>query len=222
MIIHDFSNNCSLLNVFISALRNINDQVDSVRFRKNLERIGEVFAYEISKTFDYKIQSVNTPFSKKDINIPTHSVVVSSILRAGLPLHQGILNYFDNATSAFVTSYTNHAQRDNNHGDSIESYVSKVNIDNKILIIADPMLATGASMVAAYNAILKSKKKIDPVTIHFVVVVASPEGVDNLKKAIIGENIHLWVLSIDTHLNEKGYIIPGLGDAGDLAFGSFE
>jgi uracil phosphoribosyltransferase len=219
MIIHDFSKKNSLLNLFITSLRDKIKQKDSIFFRRNLERIGEVFAYEISKTLIYQSKFIVTPFAEKEVFLPLYPVVVSSILRAGIPLHQGILNYFDTAASSFVTPFY---RNQDGVAQNLKSYASKTNIDNTTLIIADPMLATGASMIEAYDALLQLKEKDNPVSVHFVVVVASPEGLQKMQEVITENNTHIWVLSVDSHLNDQGYIVPGLGDAGDLSFGGLE
>ncbi len=207
----------SLLNTFISELRNREIQKDSMRFRKNLERIGEIFAYEISKTFDYEEKSITTPLGESKMLLPKNDVVVASIMRAGLPLHQGFLNFFDSAENAFISAFRKY------HKDGsfkIEfGYMSSPNIENKTLILADPMLASGASMVLAYKSMIEKGKTKHT---HIVSIIASKEGVDYFKKNVASKNVTLWLGAIDDELTAKAYIVPGLGDAGDLAYGAKE
>ena len=215
MKIHHTSDNNSILNKFIAEIRDVAIQKDSLRFRRNIERIGEILGYELSKKLTYKAVDVNTPLGTKSIQKPTNDIVLCSILRAGLPLHQGLLNYFDDAENAFISAYRQHL--DNNTASKIVvEYFASPSIENKTLLLADPMLATGQSLVAVYEAI---KKYGIPKELHIVAVIASKEGVEFIK-AHFPENTHLWVATIDEDLNDKGYIVPGLGDAGDLAFGS--
>lgn len=204
----------SIFNCFISELRCTKTQGDSMRFRKNLERVGEIFAYEISKQLNYNIREIHTPLD--DIKMPqcTDKVVVASILRAGLPLHTGLLNYFDKAENAFISSYRKYLP--NGEFKINFEYLSSPNTQDKTLILADPMLATGHSMEVSYNAILKQGK---PTHTHIVSVIASRTGVEYIKEYLGNENTTLWVGAIDEVLTEKSYISPGLGDAGDLAFG---
>ena len=214
MQIHHISENNSILNKFIAEIRDVTVQKDSLRFRRNIERIGEILGYELSKKLSYKSVDVVTPLGIKSIDKVSNDVILCSILRAGLPLHQGLLNYFDDSENAFISAYRHHP---NNDGifEIIVEYFATPAIENKTLLLADPMLATGQSLVAVYEAI---KKQGIPKELHLIVVIASKEGIDFIK-AHFPENTHLWVAAIDNDLNEKGYIIPGLGDAGDLAFG---
>jgi len=214
MIIHHLGENNSILNTFISEIRDEKIQKDSMRFRKNIERIGEILAYEMSKILTYKNQTVATPLGTKIIPILDENIVLCSILRAGLPLHQGLLNYFDSAENAFISAY----RKVDNDGtfDIRVEYFASPSLRNKTLILADPMLATGQSLVSTYQALLSHGT---PKQLHIFAVVASTEGVDYIAKHF-GENTHLWVATIDSSLNKKGYIVPGLGDAGDLAFGA--
>ena len=215
MHIHYISENNSILNKFISEIRDVKVQKDSLRFRRNIERIGEILSYELSKKLSYKPTGVLTPLGKKSIEKVTNKIVLCSILRAGLPLHQGLLNYFDDAENAFISAYRNHPEN-GVPSEIIVEYFASPSIENKTLLLADPMLATGQSLVAVYEAI---KKYGIPKELHIVVVIASKEGIDFIKKHF-PENTHLWVAAVDETLNEKGYIVPGLGDAGDLAFGN--
>jgi len=215
MHIHHLSENNSILNKFISELRDKQIQKDSLRFRRNIERIGEIAAYELSKILTYSDEIIKTPLGEKSINLSQNEIVLCSILRAGLPLHQGLLNYFDDAENAFISAYRNHPNNDENF-EIIVEYFASPSIDNKTLLLADPMLATGRSLIAVYDAILKYGS---PKEIHIVAVIGAQEGID-LVTNHFPENTHLWIATIDEKLNEKGYIIPGLGDAGDLAFGA--
>ena len=215
MQIHHISENNSILNKFITEIRDVVIQKDSLRFRRNIERIGEVLGYELSKTLSYKAAEVATPLGIKSIGKVTNDIVLCSILRAGLPLHQGLLNYFDAAENAFISAYRHHPNKDATFEIVVEYFASPA-VENKTLLLADPMLATGQSLVAVYEAI---KKQGTPKEIHLIVVIASKEGIDFIKDHF-PENTHLWIAAIDNDLNEKGYIIPGLGDAGDLAFGA--
>lgn len=207
----------SILNQFISEIRNIEVQNDSMRFRRNLERIGEIFAYEISKKLKYETKLITTPLGELEMTVPKNNIVVSSILRAGLPLHNGILNYFDQAQNAFISAFRKY-HKDGSF-DIQFGYLSAPEITNKTLILSDPMLASGSSMVLAYKSMLKKGK---PVHTHIVSIIASKEGVRFLKKNIPDENYTLWVGAVDDELTAKAYIVPGLGDAGDLAYGAKE
>jgi uracil phosphoribosyltransferase len=214
-MLRELGNQNSILNRFIAEMRDIDIQKDSMRFRRNLERVGEIFAYEISKELNYATTQVQTPLGIADIPIPKDKLVLSVILRAGLPLHQGMLNYFDNAENAFISAYRKYG-KDNKFSIQIE-HISCPSIDKKVLVICDPMLATGASIALVYNVLLK---KGQPSHTHIVAPIASREGVDYIIKHMFPENVTLWVGAIDEELTLKSYIIPGLGDAGDLAYGS--
>lgn len=214
MKIHNLSQQNSLLNTFISELRNVSIQKDSMRFRRNIERIGEIIGYELSKTLNYKSSSIKTPLGNCEISLFENDIVLCSILRAGVPLHNGLLNYFDDAENAFISAYRQHKE----HPESFEivvEYLACPSLENKTLILADPMLATGQSMVATFEAL---KPFGTPKNIHLVNVIGAQEGVDFISD-YFSEDTHLWIGTIDKELNNKGYIIPGLGDAGDLAFG---
>lgn len=214
MEIHHLGEYNSVLNTFISEIRDKKIQKDSLRFRRNIERIGEVLSYELSKKLAYSSVYVETPLGKKKMQLSYNDLVLCSILRAGLPLHQGLLNYFDNAENAFISAYRHHPNNDAEFEIVVE-YFASPEIENKTLLLADPMLATGQSLVAVYEAV---KKQGIPKEIHIVAVIGSQEGIDFIEKNF-PENTHLWIAAIDDKLNSKGYIIPGLGDAGDLAFG---
>ena len=215
MIIHHLQEGNSILNKFIAEIRDVNIQKDSLRFRRNIERIGEVLGYELSKNLSYKNVSIETPLGKKTEQLFDNDVVLCSILRAGLPLHQGVLNYFDDAENAFISAYRHHPNNDA-ESEIVVEYFAAPSIENKTLLLLDPMLATGQSLVSVFEAI---KKQGTPAEIHILVVIASKEGIEFIKDKF-PENTHLWIAAIDDELNSKGYIVPGLGDAGDLAFGT--
>ena len=214
MIIHHIEKNSSILNKFISEIRDQNIQKDSLRFRRNIERIGEILGYELSKHLEYQPSVITTPLGSKIIKLLQNKIVLCSILRAGLPLHQGLLNYFDDAENAFISAYRHHPNNDAEFEIVVE-YFAAPSLENKTLILADPMLATGKSLVEVYEAIKKQRTVSE---IHLVAVLGTKEGIDYIKNHF-PENTHLWIAAIDDALNENGYIIPGLGDAGDLAFG---
>ncbi|KRD62899.1 uracil phosphoribosyltransferase [Flavobacterium sp. Root935] len=215
MKIHYISENNSVLNHFLGQIRNVNVQNDSMRFRRNIERIGEIMAYELSKILPYKNVDIQTPLGiKKTTEIET-DLVLCPILRAGLPLHNGFLNYFDHAENSFVSACRYHPNNDDKFEILVE-YQAISNLNNKTVLLLDPMLATGQSIVAVHKKLVENAA---PTEIHIVVVIAAPEGVAYLEKNL-PDNCHLWVASLDEKLNEKNYIVPGLGDAGDLAYGS--
>lgn len=215
MIIHHLEENNSVLHQFIAEIRDTTIQKDSLRFRRNIERIGEILGYELSKELSYEKIEVTTPLGKSSTHKISDDIVLCSILRAGLPLHQGLLNYFDTAENAFISAYRHHPDNDKDFEIVVE-YFAAPSVEDKTVLLADPMLATGQSLVAVLDGILKNGK---PKEIHIVAVIASREGIDFIQKHF-PENTHLWVAAIDTKLNDKGYIVPGLGDAGDLAFGN--
>jgi uracil phosphoribosyltransferase len=214
MHIHNLSQQNSVLNTFLSEIRDVNIQKDSMRFRRNIERIGEILGYEMSKILNYKSQSIETPLGSSLIHLPPNDMVLCSILRAGIPLHNGLLNYFDTAENAFISAYRHHKANSENF-EIIVEYLACPNLEDKTLILADPMLATGQSLLATFEAL---KPFGTPKEIHLVCVIGAKEGVDFINENF-NENVHLWIATIDEKLNNKGYIIPGLGDAGDLAFG---
>ncbi len=203
----------SLVSNWISELRHTDIQTDRMRFRKNLERTGEVIAYEISKTLEWEEKDIPTPLGISVCKVLKEQPILATILRAGLPLHQGVLNYFDNADNAFVSAYRKH-HRDGSFEISIE-YVSCPNLDNRVLIISDPMLATGASLVNTLQAL---KVEGQPKEIHIVSAIACTVGIEFVRREEPG--VKIWCGAIDDELTAKGYIVPGLGDAGDLSFGS--
>lgn len=215
MHIHYISEHNSILNHFLAQIRDVNIQKDSMRFRKNIERIGEIMAYELSKTLDYKNIEVPTPLGIKHTTTVAEPVVLCSILRAGLALHQGFMNFFDEAENGFVSAYRNHFNNDDEF-DILVEYQATPSFEGKNLILIDPMLATGQSIVAVLQ---KLHLEHQPKEIHIAVVIAAPEGIAYLEKKL-PSSCHLWVAALDEKLNEKNYIVPGLGDAGDLAYGS--
>lgn len=206
--------NQTVFNHFISEIRDVNIQNDSMRFRRNIERIGEVFAYEISKEMDYDNKEVTTPLGISTENLMIEKPVLATILRAGLPLHQGLLNYFDNSDSAFISAYRKH-KKGGEFQIKIE-YMSSPSLNNKVLILCDPMIASGASMIMAMEAILSKGR---PKHIHIVGIIASSEGIQYIRENSPVKNCTLWIGSEDSEMTSQSYIVPGLGDAGDLAFG---
>ena len=215
MKVHHLAKNNSLLNTFLKEIRQIDIQKDSMRFRRNIERIGEILSYELSKELSYQTEEITTVLGSKSSHQIAENLVVCSILRAGLPLHQGILNYFDGAENAFISAYRYHPNNDKEFEIKVE-YFASPSLEGKTLILADPMLATGQSLVTVYEAILKFGK---PKEIHLVSVIGAKEGIEFVQSKF-SESVTLWIADIDDVLNDKGYIVPGLGDAGDLAFGS--
>lgn len=214
MKIFDLSKENSVLNHFIAEIRDHVIQKDSMRFRKNLERIGEVFAYEISKRLSYCPTEVTTPLGIAKTELIEENIVIASIMRAGLPLHNGILNVFDKAQNSFIAAYRKYG-KDNKFDIQIE-YASSPLLDGKTLILADTMLATGSSLVLTYN---KLCEKGEPTHTHLVCPIASMYGIEYLSKYMSHKKTTLWVGAIDEELTNKSYIVPGLGDAGDLAYG---
>ena len=214
MIIHYFGDENSLLNQFISEIRDENIQKDSMRFRKNIERIGEILSYELSKSLAYKLKEVQTPLGQKKVSIPENNLVLCSVLRAGLPLHQGLLNYFDKAENAFISAYRLHRDESDKF-EVIVKYFASPSLNEKILVLTDPMLATGKTLENTFKAL---KSHGNPKQIHIISVIGSKQGIEYIKN-IFPENTHLWIAAIDEKLNNKGYIVPGIGDAGDLSFG---
>lgn len=204
----------SILNQFVAELRDVTIQTDSLRFRRNIERIGEILSYEISKHIAYQKKTIQTPLGNADMMVPNSRVVISTILRAGLPFHQGFLNYFDHAENAFVSAYRKYKDRLN--FDIHIEYIASPRLKDKILIITDPMLATGSSMELAFQALLT---KGEPEHIHVASIIASKQAISYIKECMPADKTTVWVAAIDDQLDEHSYIVPGLGDAGDLAFG---
>ena len=212
-MIVNLSEQHSLVSNWVSELRDINVQNDRMRFRRNLERIGEIAAYEISKILPYTEKIIDTPLGTHNSRVLLEQPVLATILRAGLPLHNGMLNYFDKADNAFVSAYRKH-HRDGSFEISME-YMSCPDLNNRIIIISDPMLATGASLV---KTVQYMKEEGSPTEIHIVVAIACTVGIEYVQREV-GKNVRIWCGDIDDELTAKGYIVPGLGDAGDLAFG---
>jgi uracil phosphoribosyltransferase len=213
-MVHHLSEKHSLLSNWIAELRDVQIQKDRMRFRRNIERIGEVIAYEMSKQMAHKVINTTTPLGTHASKILMEQPVIATVLRAGLPMHQGMLNYFDKADNAFISAYRKH-HPDGSFEISVE-YLSCPDLNNRILIIADPMLATGASLVETIQAITKTQK---PKEIHIAVAIASKKGIETVQAAL-GMDTPIWCGDIDDVLNDKSYIVPGLGDAGDLAYGT--
>lgn len=217
MEIINFAEHPSLVSRYMMELRDINVQNDQLRFRTNLDRIGQIMAYEISKRLDYKDVVIDTPLGKCSCREPADKVVLATILRAGLPFHQGFLSYFDRAENAFVSAYRRYKEKGGTF-DVLVEYLASPNLDGKTLILVDPMLATGSSMELAYKALLT---KGTPAKIHVASVIASRLGVEYVKKHFPDDTV-LWCGAIDAEVNAHSYIVPGLGDAGDLAYGEKE
>lgn len=218
MKVVNLSEHNSLLNRYIAEIRDVKIQQDSMRFRRNIERIGEVMALEVSKCLDYKVKNVKTPLGIAPVHVPEDKIVLGTILRAGLPLHQGFLNMFDHAENAFLSAYRR-AGRMVDGKQEIEivaEYLAAPKLDGKTLLLVDPMLATGMSMEVGYRALLKHGK---PKHTHLCSVIGTTQAVEYLQQNL-PDNITLWCAAIDNELNAQKYIVPGLGDAGDLCFGT--
>lgn len=204
----------TIINSFIAQLRDKKIQKDGMRFRKNVERIGEMLGYELSKSLAYKTKSIATPLGKSSVALPEDHIVICSILRAGLPLHTGLLNVFDGAENSFISAYR-HYTSETAFEIKVE-YLATPSLEGKTLIIADPMLATGRTFMNVLEAL---KPMGTPKCIHLVSVIGSKPGIDFLQKSV-PKDIRLWIAAVDETLDEYGYIVPGLGDAGDLCFGN--
>ncbi len=211
-MIHNLGNQNSLLNQFVAELRDVNIQTDKMRFRRNLERLGEIMAYEISKQLEFNSIEVETPLGIANVNVPEEGVVLATILRAGLPLHTGFLNYFDQAENAFITAYR-HQHKGGNFEIRIESLACP-DLNDKVLILIDPMIASGASIGLTLKQILDRGQ---PKSIHVAAAICSSYGINHVQR--LHEKVDIWTCAIDEELTAKSYIVPGLGDAGDLAFG---
>lgn len=214
MDIYNLGETNSVLNRFVAELRDVAVQKDSLRFRRNIERIGEVMAYEISKTFRYREAEIQSPLGIAHTYLPAGNVVLGTILRAGLPYHHGFLNYLDSAENAFVSAYRRYKDRLN--FDIHIEYIAAPGLDGKTLIVTDPMLATGSSMELACKALLT---KGTPGDIHFASIIASRQALEYLAEKFPHGNVTVWIAALDDSLDEHSYIVPGLGDAGDLAYG---
>ena len=214
MTIHNLGDENSILNQFISEIRDSQIQKDAMRFRRNIERIGEVLGYEFSRALSYSFKNVETPLGVKSMDLIQDQVVICSILRAGLPLHQGLLNYFDTAENGFISAFRKHEDNKDDF-EVIVNYFAAPSLEGKILVLSDPMLATGKTLENVLKAL---KEHGTPKQIHIVSVIGSKQGIDFVEK-IFPEQTHLWIAAIDPELNARGYILPGIGDAGDLAYG---
>lgn len=212
-MIFNLSSKPSIVGQFIAELRDVRVQSDRLRFRKNLERMGEIFAYEISKTLTYEDKEVETPLGMAIARVPAQKIVLGAILRAGLPLHQGLLNYFDSADNAFISAYRKH-HKDGTFEISVD-YITCPDLSDTVLILVDPMLATGSSVDSSLRALRQYGK---PAQIHVVTTIASTFGVQYIRRYY--PELYLWVGAVDDELTAKSYIVPGLGDAGDLAYGT--
>lgn len=214
MKVINFADTPSLVNQYMTELRDVNIQKDMLRFRRNLERIGEIMAYEISKTINYATVTVDTPLAPAICEVVDEKLVLATIFRAGVPFHKGFLDYFDHAENAFVSAYRKYKEKEN--FDVFIEYIASPRLEGKTLIIADPMLATGASMELSYRALLT---KGVPDKIHVASVIASRKAIDYVKSTFPEDKTTIWVGAIDDEINSHSYIVPGLGDAGDLAYG---
>ncbi len=215
MEIKILGNNHSIIDQYLAELRDINIQKDPLRFRENLQRLGELFGYEISKTLSYDVKDVTTPLGTAKVPILRQQPVLATILRAGLPMHHGLLRIFDQAENTFISAYRKYTEND---GFDIEfEYMASPSLDNKVVILSDPMLASGMSMEISYHALLTKGK---PSHIHLVSIISSQQGVDYVSEKINDPHVTLWLGAIDPEMNPKSYIVPGLGDAGDLAYGA--
>lgn len=215
MQVINFSEQNTVINQYMALLRDKGYQKGRMTFRHNIERIGEMMAYELSKTLDYKMKTITTPLSTIDISLPVDHIVLATVLRAGLPFHQGFLNVFDRADSAFVSAYRMYTNREHTEVGIHTEYMASPSVKGKTLIVVDPMLATGGSMVASIEALLKTGK---PRKIHVCCVIAAPEGLEFVKNYLPDDST-VWCAAIDPGMNENKYIVPGFGDCGDLCFG---
>lgn len=214
MNIKTLGNNHSILDQYLAEIRDINIQTDPLRFRDNLNRIGELFAYEISKEMEFEVQDVQTPLGVAKVPKLKNQPVLATILRAGLAMHNGLLRVFDRAENCFISAFRKYTE-----GGKFEiefEYMASPSLNNKVVILSDPMLASGKSMEIGYEALFSKGK---PAHIHMVAIIASEEGVNYVKEKIKADNVTLWLGAVDPEMTPKSYIVPGLGDAGDLAFG---
>lgn len=218
MKVINLSEQPSLLNQYLKEMRSVDIQKDSMRFRRNIERIGEIMAYEISKHLTYSVEQVQTPLAIADMEIPQDQVVLGTLLRAGLPMHQGFLNMFDKAENAFISAYRRETigRRGEMQIEIVSEYLAAPSIEGKTLILVDPMLATGLSMEVGYQALLKHGT---PKNVHIACLFGTPQAINYLQETM-PEDCTLWCAVIDPILNPHKYIVPGLGDAGDLCFGA--
>lgn len=216
MQVINFGERNSIINQYMAELRDAGYQRNRLLFRNNIMRIGELMAYEISKTLSYEARDVQTPLGVSSVSVPTDEVVLGTVLRAGLPFHAGFLNIFDHAENAFVSAYRKYTDDEHTKVGIHVEYLATPSLEGKTLIIADPMLATGGSMELGYKAFIT---KGTPKRLHIACVIATPEGIDLLKKSLPEESTTIWCAAIDPGMNEHKYIVPGFGDAGDLCYG---
>ena len=214
MKIVDLGASSSVINCFMAKLRDVNTQTNRTLFRGNLRRIAHAMAYEVSRTLDYSVKNIQTPLAVKEVPTYDDRIVVGTVLRAGLAFHEGFLDVFDGADAAFLSAY-----REEGKVDDIKihiEYIAAPHLDGSTFLLVDPMLATGGSLELAYQAFLSKGK---PAKLHICCVIASRQGIERLQHAFPGDDVTLWVAAIDPQLNDRAYIVPGLGDAGDLSFG---
>ena len=216
MKVIDFAETNSVINQYVAEIRDVDIQKERLRFRRNIERIGELMAYEMSKELTYSVKQVQTPLGVAQVSTPDDELVVATVFRAGLPLHQGFLNVFDRAGNAFVSAYRYYKDKECRELDVHIEYIASPNLTGKTLLLLDPMLATGESMELAWKAFLS---KGTPKRLLIASVIASRQGVEHLQQVFPNDDVALWCAAIDPELNERSYIVPGLGDAGDLAYG---
>lgn len=217
MQVINFSETNSILNQYLAEIRDVNYQQNRLLFRNNITRVGEMTAYEISKTLEYETKDVTTPLGVSRVSVPADKIILATIFRAGLPFHNGFLNVFDHAGNAFVSAYREYTDNEHTEVGIHVEYLATPSIDGKTLIIADPMLATGGSMELGYKAFLT---KGTPKRIHIACVIATPDGIDHIKKTLPDDKTTIWCAAVDPGMNEHKYIVPGFGDAGDLCYGS--
>ena len=215
MNIINFSEQQSVINQFLAELRDKKYQQNRLLFRNNIVRIGEMMAFELSKTFEYKLKKVVTPLDTAEVMVPKDDIVIATVLRAGLPFHEGFLHVFDHAENAFVSAYRMYTNREHTEVGVHTEYMASPSVKGKTLIIADPMLATGGSMAASIEALIKTGK---PKKIHVACVIAAPEGIEVIKE-VLPDDAYIWCAAIDPGMNEHKYIVPGFGDCGDLCYG---
>ena len=214
MKIVDLGASSSVINCFMAQLRDVNTQTNRTLFRGNLRRIAHAMAYEVSRTLDYSVKNIQTPLAVKEVPTYDDRIVVGTVLRAGLAFHEGFLDVFDGADAAFLSAY-----REEGKADDIKihiEYIAAPHLDGSTFLLVDPMLATGGSLELAYQAFLSKGK---PAKLHICCVIASRQGIERLQHAFPGDDVTIWVAAIEPQLNDRAYIVPGLGDAGDLSFG---
>lgn len=214
MQVHHLLEQNSIASKFLAELRDVSIQKDRMRFRRNIQRLGEILGYELSKSLNYNEAQIKSPLGTAAMHLPDKDIVLCSILRAGLSLHEGLLNYFDEAENSFISAYRHHPYDDERFEIKVE-YLASPSLEGKTLILADPMLATGRSFVNVYNAL---QEMGTPKQIHLVSVIGAQEGVQYIAENF-PENTKLWIAAIDEKLDDHDYIVPGLGDAGDLCYG---